>query len=626
MPRPGGNAGGQTLFKALGHPLAAERAPELVLRLKAAGPLAVYDPDGAFEAFAAFHAPTGLEIAGLYVQNAGEVGRDRMGFTLEPVSAIAKHAHVFIAAFDAGRHLDQIRPLLHPKATVLSLDALRLPDDMISNPGRYLDPVNFATNFAFLRDAAGVHTRIATANYWGGYGAKEAALWCRLFDASGHVLATWRDPLPAANAGVVIDSRAARARFGLGDFTGSLFIHAVKIKGHDVVKYAIDVYGDTAADLTCTHDANAWPADLYAGLPAPDGGEKVVLWIQNSHPVAIPPCAVGLNLMGRDEVRPVAAGLAPFATAAIDVGALFPEAKWPAQLEIRAGRHFVRPRYEILAADGRRRMAHANVERIDLVTDPELPRLGPLFGKGYVLPLPVPPMGEYRASILPTPMTTAQKELPIKALIYDSSGKLLAEEFLGRIARKDSLLIDLEPWARAFAGDYGHVELAYDFRAGGEGDGWLHAIARIERRKGGHVAETSFGAHIYNTALVYKDEPQSYTNRPPGLTTRLYLRCDPEGRDTVCHLIYPVSLAWRARSHTQLNLIGAQGETVASREVEIPASGSYRFRVHATFTEAERKSAGPGAWVQIRDTTCRLFGFHGLLQDDAFSLDHMFGF
>jgi hypothetical protein len=31
--------------------------------------------------------------------------------------------------------------------------------------------------------------------------------------------------------------------------------------------------------------------------------------------------------------------------------------------------------------------------------------------------------------------------------------------------------------------------------------------------------------------------------------------------------------------------------------------------------------------VMIRDVTCRLFGYHGLVnQEGAFSLDHMFGF
>ena len=35
-----------------------------------------------------------------------------------------------------------------------------------------------------------------------------------------------------------------------------------------------------------------------------------------------------------------------------------------------------------------------------------------------------------------------------------------------------------------------------------------------------------------------------------------------------------------------------------------------------------------GGYVTIRDTTCRLFGYHGLMTRDgkAFSLNHMFGF
>jgi hypothetical protein len=45
------------------------------------------------------------------------------------------------------------------------------------------------------------------------------------------------------------------------------------------------------------------------------------------------------------------------------------------------------------------------------------------------------------------------------------------------------------------------------------------------------------------------------------------------------------------------------------------------------FTEDEIKAAGDNCYVIIRDTTCRLFGYHGLVSgDSAFSLDHMFGF
>jgi hypothetical protein len=50
------------------------------------------------------------------------------------------------------------------------------------------------------------------------------------------------------------------------------------------------------------------------------------------------------------------------------------------------------------------------------------------------------------------------------------------------------------------------------------------------------------------------------------------------------------------------------------------------FRYHATFSAEERAAAGDGAYILIRDTTCRLFGYHGLSSGRAFSLDHMFGF
>ena len=45
------------------------------------------------------------------------------------------------------------------------------------------------------------------------------------------------------------------------------------------------------------------------------------------------------------------------------------------------------------------------------------------------------------------------------------------------------------------------------------------------------------------------------------------------------------------------------------------------------FDPGERATAGDDAYIIIRDTTCRLFGYHGLINGSgAFSLDHMFGF
>src|SRR6202000_2241316 len=119
----------------------------------------------------------------------------------------------------------------------------------------------------------------------------------------------------------------------------------------------------------------------------------------------------------------------------------------------------------------------------------------------------------------------------------------------------------------ALAGNYGHVEIIYDFAAGQEVDGWLHSLFRYEARIPGHAAETSFGPHIFNTVLTYKNEPQSYAGKAPGLTTRLFLRCGPAPYDTMCHLIYPASLPWHATSDTALVLTSQAGEEVARRNV-----------------------------------------------------------
>src|SRR5881227_3960123 len=85
------------------------------------------------------------------------------------------------------------------------------------------------------------------------------------------------------------------------------------------------------AALSCTHDANAWPSDRYAGLPAPAPGERVILWVQNSHPTPIPAGAIALNPMGEEKHAAIAEPIGPFASRAIDVGELLPGLAWPRQ-------------------------------------------------------------------------------------------------------------------------------------------------------------------------------------------------------------------------------------------------------------------------------------------------------
>ncbi len=104
-----------------------------------------------------------------------------------------------------------------------------------------------------------------------------------------------------------------------------------------------------APTLSCTHDANAWPSDRYAGLPAPKPGERVILWVQNSHAAPIPAGAMSLDRMGAEAPVPFAREVPGFASVAVDVAELLPGLHWPAQIEFRAGRHVVRPRYEVVA-------------------------------------------------------------------------------------------------------------------------------------------------------------------------------------------------------------------------------------------------------------------------------------
>jgi hypothetical protein len=629
--------GGNTLYKALTHPAAARPAQALLAKLRDNGPVAVYDPIGAIEAIDAIFGLDRIEISGVFVQQIEQIGTSILGHWALPVTELggAQARTVLIAAFDATPLVAQLQPYLTADAEVISLDAIRIPEDRLTNRTAYLDPLNFATNFVFFRDAYGLHTRLTTANYWSGYGAGAITCWMTLFAGDGRVVAEWGERVASSPSAVVLDSREVRRQFSLPEFTGQLFIHVVGAAGHDIVKYALDTFGDAgrresggASSLSCTHDANAWPADRYAGLPAPAPGEEVVLWVQNSHPIPIPSGSIGLNRMGEGHIVLIPGPIAPYATRAIKISEWLPTIRWPEQVELRAGKHMVRPRYEIVE-NGRRRIAHVNVERADLMPAPELPELGPMLGKGYLLPAPVLPCSLWQTLVLPTPMTPDQAELPIAARVYDPSGNEIASHSFGRLPRSHAVALDLDELdgVEALREGYGHIELMYDFSNGGEADGWLHALFRYRHRGSGHAADTSFGAHIFNTILTYRGEPQSYNGRPPGLSTRLFLRLGEGNTDTLCHLIYPASRPWVPTSTTDIILCDGDGQEISRSRLAIPCSGSQLWTYHEVFDDATRARATGRAYIIIRDTTCRLFGYHGLLRcEGAFSLDHMFGF
>lgn len=463
-------SGGNAFFKALTHPIAAEKARGLLRALQGKGPVAIYDPLNIAEAVAQGLPLAELSLAGYYVQDVESQGRPFAGHAAKLVTALpeSKAAALLITAFEVPRLASQIQHLLAPGMTVHSLDALRLPDTMLSDRAHYLSPLNFATNFVFFREGGGHHTRLVSANYWGAYGAKNVRFWCYLYDEAGKRLAQWEEQAGLANSAFVLDSKEIRARFALPEFVGQLFIHATGIAGHDVVKYALDTYGDAEEVLSCTHDANSWPADFYAGLPAPAEGEEVVLWLQNSQPFEIPAGEVKLNVMGRADAVPLAGPVSPFATRRLSVSELLPEARWPQQVEIATGKYMVRPRYEVFAKSGRQRIAHVNVERTDLKPDPKLGELGAAMGKGHILPAPVLPLGRFDTFVLPTPMARGIEHFPLKAVIYDASGEAAGEHRFGNLPRDHASLLDvsalLADKGKELPSGYGHVELTYDFK------------------------------------------------------------------------------------------------------------------------------------------------------------------
>lgn len=598
-----------TFFKALGHP---------AVKLMQKPIAAVYDPEGHLEDFLSLtHLPRPSLV---YVQATEALGPQT---TLITRLKEDQPENLLILSFEPEKHLVQMGHLVPSSCQVTSLKDLKLPDERLVDPKNYLSDLNFSTNFAFFREEDGWHTRLKSANCWAKYGSQNVKLWAILFDENGEKLAEWEEDLPSSVHSLVIDSRDIKQRFNLPDFTGQLFIHLTGTKGHSIVKYALDTFHDEGM-LSATHDANAWPPEYFAGLPAPREGEKVILWLQNSHPIPVPAKSVSLNLMGDSHQVFLNQDIPPFGTYALDVSDYFPNARWPQQIELHGGHYFVRPRYEVVNAKGYRCMAHVNVERSDLKSDPNLKGLRDHLGKGYILPAPVLPTALYTTSVLPTPMSRALQSMPLQVLVYDKDGNLQATHKMGNLPRHQITSFVVNDLVD-FGQDYGHVELVYDFDAGDEADGWLHGLFRYEHKTLASQAETSFGSHIFNTPFTYKNEPQSYKGPPPGLTTGLFLRIDDD-IETFCHLIYPTSTTWHETSDTQFVLYTKDGHVVAESSLKIPSSGSRLWIYQDAFSPADRDKAR-GGYVIIQDKTCRLFGYHGLHHKSGnLSLDHMFGF
>lgn len=621
-----GPQGGNVLYKALSHPLVVDRMRVLEHDL-ADKKIAVYDPDGFLPTVVGLY--PSLKPALVVTHDTEQVGcDDGFGGTFQAIVDLPSVAvdGVLALSFEHAKMVTRLEELLKGRP-LYTLEMARLPETFLPYPRPYLDKLNFATNFSFFRDDDHFSTRLVTANYWSQYGVHSVTYWFRLYDQKGHILAEWEKHVDEDNAGVVVDSAEVRQRFELPAFTGQLFVHVIGAKGHDVVKYALDTFahGDDPS-LSVTHDANAWPSMRYATLPAPEKDETLRVWLQNSHGTPIPSGEVTFNVMGEDDHRAVSQEVGPYETVAVNVGTLFPDVAWPAQFEMRAGQHVVRPRYEIVQR-GRTRIAHLNVERSDIAPDPAIRQMSPSLGRGIILPFPVLDPKEYETFVQPNPMSEALQTLPVRMDMFDEQGHKLGSHFFGNLPRNHRTVVA----AHELMTCPGHADLVYDFRDGGEADGWLHSLVRYRDRQSDHAAETSFGGHIFNTLMTWRSEPQSYSGPPPGLTTRLFLKLgqkfEGENLRSFCCLIYPSSAEGGKASTTTLYLHAANGEQLAQKTITINPSGSFMVRPHQLFSENVLQQAGEGGYVLIRDLTCRLFGYHGLENSvGGFSLDHMFGF
>src|SRR5690242_9912764 len=94
--------GGNTLYKALTHPHAAPLAHALLETLAWSGPVAIVDGQSAAGGFAEIYGLDRVEIAGIFVQDIAQIGREVLGHTARPLTDLAdtRARAVLVAGFD----------------------------------------------------------------------------------------------------------------------------------------------------------------------------------------------------------------------------------------------------------------------------------------------------------------------------------------------------------------------------------------------------------------------------------------------------------------------------------------------------------------------------------------------
>jgi hypothetical protein len=92
--------GGNVVYKALAHPLAAIGLARLTARVNAAGLVAIYDPDGIAGPLLALC--PGIDVEGIYVHDTLAVGQIRGGHVARPLTALAQAGVACVLVADFG--------------------------------------------------------------------------------------------------------------------------------------------------------------------------------------------------------------------------------------------------------------------------------------------------------------------------------------------------------------------------------------------------------------------------------------------------------------------------------------------------------------------------------------------
>ena len=200
-------------------------------------------------------------------------------------------------------------------------------------------------------------------------------------------------------------------------------------------------------------------------------------------------------------LRHLDAAIAPFASQALDVASLLPEARWPQQIEIHAGKYLVRPRYEVKPG-GRHAhrpcqcRAHRSESRSAKSPSSAICSARAICCRRRCCRARAGARSRCRRRCRPRRAT-----LPIALIVYDARGREAARHRFGNLARKQSVAVDVDALLNGaeLAGGYGHMELVYDFSAGGDADGWLHALFRYEDRESAATPPRPASARMSST-------------------------------------------------------------------------------------------------------------------------------